>query len=98
MRLGGLLVWVLLFESPGWCGTLQFSSLSFPNVGDADMSHTILQGLVFALGSWAIGWPQISLGIGSFFELPEAAVDLEFSTEADPVCLRSKGCVGFFLF
>lgn len=62
------------------------------------MSHTILQGLVFALGSWAIGWPQISLGIGSFFELPEAAVDLEFSTEADPVCLRSKGCVGFFFY
>lgn len=49
------------------------------------MSHTILQGLVFVLGSWAIGWPQISLGIGSFFELPEAAVDLKFSTEADPV-------------
>lgn len=65
--------------------SLQFSSLSFPNVGDADMSRTILQGLVFALGSWTIGWPQISLGIGSFFELPEAAVDLEFSTEADPV-------------
>lgn len=26
-----------------------------PNVRDADMSHTILQGLVFALGSWVIG-------------------------------------------
>lgn len=52
---------------------------------------------------WSLPWgpgllgAQIRLGIGLFFELPEEAVDLGFSSsEADPIWMKSKGCVGSF--